>query len=186
MRADAAWATPGFSGAAPSGPRSHPRRHDPAAPSAAPGRVPSQALSNAPSAAFIARPPPHPSHSYACEGPSARKTLRRPRRSKGYPYPDYYRVVAFTGVGMGSLYFSAEGGGFFRLAPSHASAVRGCGGGGCEKRCRMARFSGLAKEAQRAEASWADEGTTPSSDTGTPEKPGVARACEASTASHRD
>ena len=32
MRADAAWATPGFSGAPPSGPRSHPRRHDPAAP----------------------------------------------------------------------------------------------------------------------------------------------------------
>ncbi|MGA9140839.1 MAG: hypothetical protein WBZ29_11480, partial [Methanocella sp.] len=51
MPADAACATPGFSGAAPSGPRSHPRRHAPGGASlrsAAPGRVPSQALSNAP------------------------------------------------------------------------------------------------------------------------------------------
>ncbi len=36
--------------------------------------------------AFITRPPPHPSHRIACEGPSARKTLRGPRRSKGYAY----------------------------------------------------------------------------------------------------
>ncbi len=47
MRADAAWATPGFSGAAPSGPRSHPRGQ--ARPALRCARLPtaSQALSNA-------------------------------------------------------------------------------------------------------------------------------------------
>ena len=47
MRADAAWATPGFSGAPPSGPRSHPRQTSPGCAFAAPGRLASQALSNA-------------------------------------------------------------------------------------------------------------------------------------------
>ncbi|OPY27669.1 MAG: hypothetical protein A4E28_01938 [Methanocella sp. PtaU1.Bin125] len=47
---------------------------------------PLQALSNAACRqAFIARPPPHPSHSFACEGPSARKTLRRPRHLRLWP-----------------------------------------------------------------------------------------------------
>ncbi|MGA9139807.1 MAG: hypothetical protein WBZ29_06260, partial [Methanocella sp.] len=75
-----------------------------AAPSAAPGRVPSQALSDARlRLASITPPSPHPSHSYACEGPSAEKTLRGPRSSKGNAYPDWYWVVAYSIVGMGSL-----------------------------------------------------------------------------------
>ncbi len=78
MRADAAWATPGFSGAPPSGPRSHPRRHDTGC---AFGSARSSPFASAKQRrlrqAFITRPPPHPSHRIACEGPSARKNPPR-------------------------------------------------------------------------------------------------------------
>ncbi len=40
--------------------------------------------------------------------------------------------------------------GFFGLPARTHQLCEGCGGGGCEKRCPKARFSGLAKEAQRS------------------------------------
>ncbi|OPY30724.1 MAG: hypothetical protein A4E28_00158 [Methanocella sp. PtaU1.Bin125] len=105
--ADAAWATPGFSGATHTrdtfvpvtGPRSHladtvtgraPLR------SAAPeNQSAASAKQRALRAAFIARPPPHPSHRKACEGPSARKTLRGPRSSSGIPPYAFFGVILF-------------------------------------------------------------------------------------------
>jgi hypothetical protein len=138
-----AWATPGFSGAPPSGPRSHHRRTCPAALRCAGLDRFASAKQRPPfRLAFIARPPPHPSHSCACEGPEARKTLRGPRSSKGYTHHEWYWIDARSSVGMGSWYFSAEGGGVFRLAPSTLQRAR-CGDVGCEKRCRRRVFQGL-------------------------------------------
>ena len=59
----AAWATPGFSGAAPSGPRSHPRAGSGLRFAAATSHRFASAKQRCPvGRAFIARPPPHPSH----------------------------------------------------------------------------------------------------------------------------
>ncbi len=154
--------------------------------SAAPGRVPSQALSNAPSAAFIARPPPHPSHSCACEGPSARKTLRRPRRSKGYAH--------WTSIGSlpvlvlvwvaGASPRKAEG--FFGLPARTRSGARGVEVAGVKNAAVGAFFRACKGDSTLPKARWADEGASPSPDTGTSEKPGVARAAKQARASHRD
>ncbi len=118
--------------------------------SAAPGRVPSQALSNAP---FGQR-----------SLPGRLRTPRTAARARGLQpeKPSAFRGAAKakrTMTSVGSLpipvlvwvaYASprkAEG--FFGLPLRTHQLCEGCGGGGCEKRCRMARFSGLAKEAQR-------------------------------------
>ena len=66
-------------------PRGHGHRPRSAALRCAGSRSAASAKQRALRAAFIARPPPHPSHGFACEGPSARKTLRRPRHLSLWP-----------------------------------------------------------------------------------------------------
>ncbi len=73
--------------------------------------------------AFIARPPPHPSHADACCGARARKTLRRPRRSADYPDPALFK--SRTELVLIACAALASAVGFLRPCPSHASAVRG-------------------------------------------------------------
>jgi hypothetical protein len=146
----------------------------------------SQALSNAAyRQAFIARPPPHPSHSYACEGPEARKTLRGPRRSKG----------SRTRTSFGSmlelvLVYAADASprkaeGFFGLPLCTRSCARGVEVAGVKNAAESAFFRAC-KGGSTSDACWADEGASPSPDTVTPEKPGVARAAKQARASHRD
>ncbi len=138
-------------------------------------------------AAFITRPPPHPSHSFACEGPSARKTLRRPRSSKGsmhWTNKGSLPVLVLAGV-AGASPRKAEG--FFGLPSRTRQLCEGCGGVGCEKRCPKGAFFRACKGGSTPpKARWADEGASPSPDTGTPEKPVVARAAKQARASHRD
>ncbi len=120
--------------------------------SAAPGRVPSQALSNAPSAAFIARPPPHPSHSCACEGPSARKTLRGPRSSICNAYQD--SVIGSLPVLLlvwvaGASPRKAEG--FFGLPLRTRSGARGVEVAGVKNAADRRVFQGLQRRLDAAE-----------------------------------
>jgi hypothetical protein len=72
-------ATPGFSGATPSGPRLHLANTTTGCTSLRSGcaavRFAASAKRHALRAVSIARPPPHPRHRCACRGPSARKTL---------------------------------------------------------------------------------------------------------------
>ena len=100
--------------------------------------------------AFIARPPPHPSHSCACEGPPARKTLRdRGAASASLTRTDYGSNI---GPYEGACAALAVGEGFCGASPRHAKPCRGCGDGTVKNARR--RFSGLAKEPRlRGEAS---------------------------------
>ncbi len=77
--------------------------------------------------------------------------------------------------------------GFFGLPARTHQLCEGCGGVGCEKRCPKGAFFRACKGGSTPpKARWADEGASPSHDTGTPEKPVVARAAKQARASHRD
>ena len=102
-------------------------------------------------AAFIARPPPHPSHSFACEGPSARKTLRGPRSSKGNAYPDWYWSLPILLLVWVACASPRKAEGFFGLPARTHQLCEGCGGGGCEKRCQRRVFQGLQRRLNAAE-----------------------------------
>ena len=145
------------------------RTRPPAAPSAAPEyRAAANAKQRRLRQAFIARPPPHPSHSFVCEGPPALKTLRGPRSSTGYAYQS--SIGTRTGTGIRSMPVlvlvrvactSPRKARVFAACPSHAQLCEGCGGGGCEKRCRRRVFQGLRRR-QTGSARSVDEGASPS------------------------
>ncbi len=175
----AAWATPGFSGAPPSGPRSHPRGQARLRLRLRQASTASQALSNAALAGARSLPG-------RLRTPRTRMGVLRGHRpekpsadresSKGNAYRDWYWIdasaimvwVVFTTSGKGSIGFSAEGGGFFRLAPSTRQRARGVEVAGVKNAALRARFSGLAKETLRAIARSVDEGASPTPDTGAP------------------
>ena len=170
MRADAAWATPGFSGAAPSGPRSHAGDTTLAAPSAAPCRVLSQALSNAALAGARSLPGRlrTPRTADACKGPSARKTLRGPRRSKGsrtrtivWSLP----VLVLVWVACAS---PRKAKGFFGLPSRTHQLCEGCGGGGMKNAAGRRVFQGLQRRFNAAEGALSRRRSSPSPDTGAP------------------
>jgi hypothetical protein len=176
MHADAAWASPGFSGALPSGPRSHlantttgcafaPLRFAPAAP----GHGSLQALSDTPSAVSIARPPPHPSHRCAYEGPSARKTLRdRGEASATACYWPHDKVRSWLSVLLRGRVRV-----FAALAPLHAKRCRWVRRWRGEKRCQRRVFQGLRRSrdsASKKRAVSVRRGCKPVRDTEAPKK----------------
>ena len=93
---------------------------------AAPGHGSLQALSDTPSAVSIARPPPHPSHSFACEGlapenpPPTAEQHRRPEQ--GFVLPSMSKgplniAVAVTGMKVPLVYFQG-------ISPRHQAGMR--------------------------------------------------------------
>ncbi len=107
-------------------------------------RSASQALSNAALRARVHYPAAStPLAPHSVRGAFGQKNPPRTAEKQRLRVLGWCRIVACTSVGMGCMCFSAEGGGFFRLARSHAMRCEGCGGGGCEKRCRRRVFQGL-------------------------------------------
>ena len=164
MHADAAWATPGFSGAPPSGPRSHPRAGSGLRFALATSHRFASAKQRCPvGRAFIARPPPHPSHRIACEGPSARKTLRGPRSSIGNAFRDWYRISA-NAIMVRVVYASPRSAeGFFGLPSRTRSCARGAEVAGVKNAAEGAFFRAC-KGDSSSEARSVDEGASPSPD----------------------
>ncbi len=180
----AAWATPGFSGAPPSGPRSHPRRTCPAALRCA-GL---DRFASAKQRAFGSV------HCPAASAPLAPHSVRGAFGQKNPPRTaEKQRLHVRTSIGSMPVLLlvwvacasprKAEG--FFGLPSRTRSCARGVEVAGVKNAAESAFFRAC-KGDSSSEARSVDEGASPSPDTGTPEKPVVARAAKQARASHRD
>ena len=127
MPADAAWATPGFSGATPSGPRSHPRAGSGLRFAAATSHRFASAKQRCPAGARSLpgrlRTPRTPEGVLRGQGPEKPSADRESSKDKAYRDRSG-RCQCYYG-GKGSVCISAVRGGFFRLAPLARVAVRG-------------------------------------------------------------
>ncbi len=138
------------SSAPPSGPRSHPRRTSTAAPSAAPDSTASQALSNAPVGSV---------HCPAASAPLAQLRVRGAFGQKNPPpSAEQHRLFIQGLVSDRCMYWCWYGlpvllrgrRRVFSACPfARFSCARGVEVSGVKNVARRARFSGLAKEAQR-------------------------------------
>ena len=90
--------------------------------------APSQALKNAPTATFFTAPPPHPLHSYRVQMGYRRKNPHPTAEKHRQPRPVFVREPIPGRVWV-SMLLRGRGGFFWPLAPQHASACEGCGGG---------------------------------------------------------
>jgi hypothetical protein len=129
-------ATPGFSGATPSGPRSHPANTDTGCAFASLGCAVVRFAASAKRHAFGCVHCPAASAPLRtlmrAAGPEARKTLRDREGSLDYPYPAWYWLPDKARSWLPVLLHGRVRV-FAALAPLHAKPCRGCEGGAAKK-----------------------------------------------------